>query len=243
MVESPHSYEEGSLTPSELPKAYTSPRTIIYHQLTLHTPPFTSIMQCYQAMRGMNLLISRLPILKSGILLTKPQLERIWTGADATARDTIVFMWAIGDLRLPTGIMEVIYGSSPFYIGRFVIRTLHFISRHHSTFHKHTQVLKLPTLKAYPSSIFYQIKEIVKSHPITFRQAMENLATEDTTICYEAVQQYTWLLEHHTTNIPNPYTSQQIKEYTLRILREKETAVAKKRFGTPHPRTILQTDY
>ena len=200
-------------------------------------------MQCYHAMRDLHLLVSKLPMLKSGILLSKSQLERIWTGADPTARDTIVFMWATGDLRLPTGIIEVVTGSPPFYIGRFMLRTLNFISRHHSTFHKTTPMLELPTLKAYPHSTYHQIKDIVKSHPITFGQALQNLATEDTTICYEAMRQYTWLLEHHPNNLLKPYTQQQIKEYILRIHKEKDTAVTKKRFGTPNPKTILHNDH
>lgn len=191
LVESPRSYEEKILAPSDLPKAYTSPRTNIYQLLTSNTPPFTNIMQCYQGLKDLNLLISRLPILKSRILLTKQQLERIWTDADATARDTIAFMWAAGDLRLPSSIMEIIAGSPPFYIGRFILRTLNFISRHHATYYNHTPILKLPILKAYPNSSFHQIKEVVKSHLVTFNQALKNLAIEDTTICYEVVQRYT----------------------------------------------------
>lgn len=175
MVESPHSYAEGILPPSELPKAYTSPRTFIYHQFTLHIPPFTSIMQCYQAMRDLHLLVSKLSMLKLGILLSKPQLERLWTGADATAQDTIVFMWATWDLRLPTGIIEVVTGLPPFYIGRFILRILNFISHHHSTFHKTTPMLELPTLKAHPHSSYHQIRELVKSHPMTGKLSSVNV--------------------------------------------------------------------
>lgn len=65
MVESPHSHEEGSLNSSDLPTAYTSPRKAIYHQLMVHILPFTNIMQCYEAMRDLHLLTSKLPILKT----------------------------------------------------------------------------------------------------------------------------------------------------------------------------------
>lgn len=57
------------------------------------------------------------------------------------------------------------------------------------------------------------------------------------------MQQYTWLLEHHPNNLHNPYTLQQIKEYILRTLKEKDIAVTKKRFGTPNPRTILHNHH
>ena len=151
-------------------------------------------------------------------------------------------MWVTGELKLPTGAMEVATGSPPFYTGRFVLRTLTFISRHYAAYYNHTPLHRLPSLRSYSKSTFHQIKEFVKSQPITFGQALQTLTTEDTTICYEAVQQYTWLQERHPHKTPGPYTIQQIKEYVLRVIREKETTISTRRFGTPSPRTILQAD-
>ena len=231
-----------SLNPAEVPRTCISPRTVIYQQLITNIPPFTTIMQAYQALKGLNLLVSQVPLLKTGITLSKPQFEQIWSNADATARNTLAFMWVKGEIKLPTGIMEVVTGSPPFYIGRFVLRTLGFISHHHSEYYNHTPVTRLPTLKSYPSHLYHQIKETVKHQPITFDQALKTLTTEDTTICYEAVQQFTWLRERHPHKLPGPYTLSQIKEYVLRVIREKETTIATKRFGAPNSRTILQPD-
>ena len=201
-------------------------------------------MQCYQALKGLNMLVSKIPLLRPGTILTKPQFERIWQNADATARDTLSFMWATGDLQLPTGVMETITASPPFYIGRFVLRTLSFIGHHHFTCHNRILTpLRLPTLQTYSTATFREIRDMVKGQSITFNQALRTLMEEDISICYEAVKQYTWVLEHYEEKLPAPYTIPQLKEYVLRVIKERETSIAKKRFGTPHPRTILHTDH
>ena len=244
MMESPRSADEGFLSPSDLSPNFLLPRTSIYHQLTAHIAPFTSIMQCYQALKGLNLLVSKVPLLRPGVTLTQPQFDRIWHNADATARDTLSFMWVMGDLHLPTGVMEVVTASPPFYVGRFILRTLSFLGHHH--FAEHSQVpeqMKLPTMKAYSTPTFREIREMVRSHAITFNQAIQTLITEDITICYEAVKQYTWVLDHCEDKLPAPYTIPQLKEYVLRVIKERETSITKKRFGIPHPRTILHTDH
>ena len=244
IMESPRSADEGFLSPSDLPPTFLLPRTSIYQQLTSHIAPFTSIMQCYQALKGLNMLVSKIPLLRPGTILTKPQFERIWQNADATARDTLSFMWATGDLQLPTGVMETITASPPFYIGRFVLRTLSFIGHHHFTCHNRILTpLRLPTLQTYSTATFREIRDMVKGQSITFNQALRTLMEEDISICYEAVKQYTWVLENYEEKLPAPYTIPQLKEYVLRVIKERETSITKKRFGTPHPRTILHTDH
>ena len=242
IMETPVDPSEEALNPTDIPKSATLPRTIIYHQLITNIPPFTTIMQTYYALKGLNLLIGQVPLLKEGVILSKPQFEQIWANADATARDTLAFMWAKGEIKLPTGIMELVTGSPPFYIGRFVLRTLSLISHHHANYYNHTPVSRLPTLKAYPSNIYHQIREMTKAQHITFNQALKTLTTEDTSICYEAVQQFTWLRERHPHRLPGPYTISQIKEYVLRVIREKETTISTRRFGTTNSRTILHPD-
>ena len=241
-MEGPLDISEDTHNLAEIPRSATSPRAIIYQQLTTNIPPLTTVMQYYHALKGLNLLIAKIPVLKTGITLSKPQFEQIWANANATARDTLAFMWVKGDMKLPVGTMELATGSPPFYIGRFVLRALSFIGHHHCTYYNHTPLNRLPTLKPYPSHIFHQIKESVKSQPITFNQTLKTLTTEDTTICYDAVQQFTWLRERHPHRLPGPYTIPQIKEYVLRVIKEKETTIATGRFGTPHSRTILQPD-
>ena len=242
IMESPRNVDEETLGPADLPRTSTLPKASIYHKLTTNISPFTTVMQYYHALKGINLLVSGVPILRPGVTLSKAQFEQIWGMADATARDTIAFMWVTCDLKLATGVMELVTGSPPFYVGRFVLRTLTFISHHYSVYYNHVPMNRLPTMKPYPKSTYHQIKEFVKNQPITFGQALTTLTTEDTTICYEAVQQYKWLQERHPHKIPGPYTIQQIKAYVTRVIQEKELTISTRRFGSPSPRTILQTD-
>lgn len=204
---SPRTSEGRVLTPDGIPHCYIAPRTSIYQQMLTQIAPLKTIMQCYHALKGLNLLVSQIPLLKDGMTLTKPQFERIWKAADAPAKDLLSFMWAVGDLQLPTGIMEVVTASPPFYIGRFILRTLCFIAHHHFSNPNHTPNQQaLPILRPYHTNIFYEIKDTVKKHSRTFLHAIQLLVVEDITICYEAVKQYTWLLEHHPDALPAPYT-------------------------------------
>ena len=230
------------LNSAEIPRSAASPKDIIYKQFTTNIPPLTTVMQYFHALKGLHLLMAQVPILKAGVTLSKPQFEQIWAMADATARDTLAFMWVKSEFRLPIGVMEVVVGSPPFYVGRFVLRALSFISHHHSIYYNHTPLNRLPTLKPYPHSIFNQVRDSVRNQHITFNQALKTLTTEDTTICYEAVQQFTWLRERHPHRLPGPYTIPQIKDYVIRVIKEKETAISTRRFGTPNSRTILQPE-
>ena len=154
VMESPHKIKEETLDPADISRANTLPKTVVYQQLTANIPPFTTIMQCYHTLKGLNLLTSRVPLLKPGTTLSKTQFERIWDMADATARDTIAFMWVTGEIKMHTWVMELVTGSPPFYVGRFVLRTLSFISHHHSTYYSHTPLHRLPTLKSYSNTVF-----------------------------------------------------------------------------------------
>ena len=243
LMESPHNIDEEALGPADIPRSSILPKAAIYHQLTANIPPFTTIMQYYHALKGLNLWVSRVPLLRPGTTLSKPQFEHIWEMADPTARDTIAFMWVTGDIKMHVGIMELVTGSPPFYIGRFVLRTLSFISHHYSTYYNHTPLHRLPTLKSYPNNVFRQIREFVRTQPITFTQALKNLTLEDTTICHEATQQYKWLHERHPHRLPGPYSVQQIQEYAIKVIREKDIAISTRRFGTTSTRTILQPDH
>jgi hypothetical protein len=209
-----------NLNPADIPRPSTLPKAAIFSQLTANVPPFTNIMQYYHALKGLNLVVSNVLLVKPGTFFSRAQFEQMWQMADATARDTLAFMWVTGEMKLPTGVMELVSGSPPFYAGRFVLRALTFISRHYADYYSNTPLHRLPNLQSYTKTTFHQIKELVKNQPLTYGQALKSLIDEDTTICYEAVQQYTWLQERHPHKIPGPYTIQQIKDYVLRVIRE-----------------------
>jgi hypothetical protein len=138
IIEGPVDLNEDTLTPADIPRSATLPRAAVYHQLTTNVPPFNTIMQYYHALKGVNLLVSQISLLKPGVSLSKAPFEQIWGITDATANDTLAFMWVKGNIKMPVGVMEVVTGSPPFYVGRFVLRALNFISHHHSTYYNHT---------------------------------------------------------------------------------------------------------
>ena len=101
-----------------LPQTCIYPSTEAYRKLIEHTEPLKSVMQHYQAYKAIDLLISNLPMLKRGITLNQEQFKDLWNRANSRAKDTLTFMWAVGDLKLSLGIIEIVTGSPPFYICR-----------------------------------------------------------------------------------------------------------------------------
>lgn len=78
-------------------------------------------MQYYQAYRVVDLLTNNLPILKKGLTLKQVQFKDLWDQATSRTKDTLAFMWPVGDLKLSLGIIEVVTGSPPFYIRRYIL--------------------------------------------------------------------------------------------------------------------------
>lgn len=72
-----------------------------------HTEPLKSVMQYYQAYTAINLLTNNLPMFKRGIALKHVQFKDLWDQANPRAKNTLAFMWAVGDFKLPLGIIEI----------------------------------------------------------------------------------------------------------------------------------------
>ena len=215
------------------------PKIVIYQHIVENMPPLPSLMHYYNAFWSLNLHLSNLHVFPLGSHKSQDEFSAAWAHADPTARDTLAFMWAKGDLKLKTGVMELIAGSPPFYIGRFVLRTLNFLT-HHNFNHRDLSLDKMPILRSYPSSIYHNIKEMIAAQPRQFEQALKTLAEEDATVCYDAVNQYARLLQFHPGCVPNPFALPQLREYVTRVLGEKEGPITRRRFGTIGSQTILQ---
>ena len=107
-------------------------------------------------------------------------------------------MWCLENLKTPLGVMEMLTGSPPFYIKRHILRFVKILNQHHNLAREPMETL--PTLKSYSHGQHHQIKMVQHSRIECFNQALATLAEEDTTICFEAVQQYESLTSKH----PNP---------------------------------------
>lgn len=91
-------------------------KTMIYQHIVENTPPLPSLMHYYYALWSLNLHLSHILVFSLGSYKTQVEFSTAWTQVDPTTRDTLAFMWAKGDLKLKTGVMELITGSPPFYI-------------------------------------------------------------------------------------------------------------------------------
>ena len=178
-----------------IPQTVTHSSTEIYQQIMTHTKPSESIMQCHQVYSGLNLVLSNIPLLKTCCTLEFNQVQEIWSQANAAARDTLVFMWCLGDLKIPLGAMEMLAGSPPFYIKRYILRCIKLLGQHHNMASLPRE--PLPILKSYSHGQYHLIKKLQQSKIECFNRAITTLAAEDTTICFEAVQQYQTLSTQH----------------------------------------------
>ena len=134
----------------DLPKSYLHLKTEIYHKVVEQTEPLQSLMQYYQAYGMLNLLTINLPLLKKKITLKQNQFKEMWERADPKARDTLAFMWAIGDLKLSLGTIEIVTGSPLFYIRRYILRSMAFLVQHRAIQAKgHRLNQTLPNLRPY----------------------------------------------------------------------------------------------
>ena len=165
-----HQLQQGNpVGPLGLPQSYSHPQSEIFQRLLTHTEPLRSIMQNYHAHGAINLLTSNLPILKRGASLSQEQFGELWAQANSRAKDTLMFMWALGDIKLPLGSAEVVTGSPPFFIRRYILRSIAFLSQHQSHQVKaHNINLALPSLRPYTHSQKIEIVKLQHQHKATF---------------------------------------------------------------------------
>ena len=216
------------------------PNTEVYTRLLEHTEPLHTVMQYYQAYWAIDLLASNLPLPKRGITMNLMQFRELWEQASSRAKDTLAFMWTLSDIKLPLGTIEVVAGSPPFYIRRYILRSIAWLAQHQATQDKGHNVNQiLPTLRPYNHHQKVEITKLQYKHETVFKQATDNLRREDTTICFEAVRRQQWLLEHHPEKQTN-VTIPQLKEYVTQTLEEQQITTTKNRFGTINHGTILR---
>lgn len=223
-----------------LPTSALYPNTEVYRRLLDHTQPLQTVMQYYHAYWAIDLLTSNLPLPKKGTTLRLLEFQELWENATSRAKDTLAFMWTVGDLKLPLGTIEVVTGSPPFFIRRYILRTIAGLAQHQAAQDKGYNINQaLPTLRPYNHSQKMEITKLQYKHEIVFKQATEILRREDTTICFEAVRRHQWLLEHHQEKRTN-VTLPQLKEYVTQTLEEQQMTTTKNRFGTVNHGTILR---
>ena len=192
-------------------------------------------MQYHRVYGGLHLLLSSIPLLKTGSHLEFSQMQEVWTHADAAAKDTLAFMWSLGDLKTPLGVMETISGTPAFYIKRYILRCFVLLSQQHNMIQLPKE--QFPTLRSYTHSQFHSVRDFQRSKMHFFDQALITLATEDTAICYEAVQHYQALIGKYPEGTTHP-TLSQLKDFVTKTLDEQQTTLSRRRFGTINSGTL-----
>lgn len=205
--------EQGVVSQSSL-----HPKTEVYHQIRNHTQSPKSMIQCHRAYGGLNLLLGGVSLLQAGCRLDSVQAKQIWDKADAAAKDTIVFMWCMEEIKLPLGAMEVLSACPPFYIKRYVLRCIKLLAQHL----KKPEILKepLPTLRSYSHGQYHLIKNLQKNKPYWVQHALKTLAAEDVTVCYEVVKMFREMADQHEHLNISP-TVTQLKQFATRTFEEQ----------------------
>ena len=144
-----------------LPHSSTHPRCEVFRRLLNHTKPLTLIMQGYHAHGALTLLTSNLPIIRKGVSLNQDQFGELWTHAYSKAKDTLAFMWVVGDLKLPLGCIEVTTRSPPFFIRRYILRSIASMAQHQANQMRGYNINHaLPSLHPYTHSQKLEISKL-----------------------------------------------------------------------------------
>lgn len=201
-----------------------------------HTELLESIMQCHRVYGGLNLILNNIPLLKTRCNLELTQVQEIWIHANAAALDTLIFMWCLGELKTPLGVMEMLTSSPPFYIKRYNLRCVKLLGQHHNLARVPRETL--PALKSYSHGQYHQIKKIQHGRIECFNRALATLAAEDTIVCFEAVQQYQTLISRHPNSALKP-TLSELKDFVNGTLEAQQSTLANRKFGAINSGTLL----
>ena len=66
-----------------------------------HSQPLEAIMQYQRVFGGLHLMLSNIPLLKTCSYHEFSQMQQVWTHASPTAKDTLAFMWSLGEFNTP----------------------------------------------------------------------------------------------------------------------------------------------
>jgi hypothetical protein len=199
-----------------------------------------NIFQYYKAYKPLILTWSSLPDLKNQSHVSEQQFRTLWAKANPTARDLLVCMWALKDLIVPMGVVEITTASPPFYLTRFCAAALNHIDRHHEEFYSDiTNRNGLPNLQPYDPQTIKEIQQMADNHFPEFMSALDTLAEEDTTLLHQASQHHQNLSRNYPDSFPQTFHRIQLHGYITRALEDRKRTLEQRQISTPHSRTLL----
>lgn len=202
-------------------------------------PPI-SIFQYYQAFKPFVLIESNLRDIWLRSKVSKEQFKAIWSKANPTAKDLLVFMWILKDLITTKGTIEITTADLAFYATRFCTKALIHISQHHNHFYSNTENWScLPQIEPYDHETTREIQEIVIHNFSKFFTALDILAQEDTTQLHEATLHHQNMMRKYPDSFPITFHKIQLHGYITRALEDRRHTLEQLQISTPHAKTLL----
>ena len=215
------------------------PANMIQATMT-NLPPPISISQYYQAYKPIILKSSSLPDIRNKSHISQEQFQVLWQQANSAAKDLLIFMWALKDLTIPKGVVEITTANPPFFLTRFCISALIHMSKHHEEFYTNVSNRNsLPPLDPYDPALVKEIQDEANSKYPEFLSAIDILAAEDTTMLHEASQYHQNLSRKFPDSFPQAFHRIQLHGYISRALEDRRTTLEQRLISTPHARTLL----
>ena len=202
--------------------------------------PPNSIFQYYKAYKPLILTRSNLPDLKNQSHISEQQFRTLWAKANPAPKDLLVCMWALKDLIVPKGVVEIATTSSSFYLTQLCAATLNHIDMHHEELYSDiTNRNGLPSLQPYDPQQIKEIQQMADTQFPKFMSALDTLASEDATLLHEANQHHQNLSRNYPDSFPQTFHIIQLHGYITRALEDRKHTLEQRQISTPHSRTLL----
>lgn len=203
-------------------------------------PPPISIPQYYSASRNLILMKEGLPLFKPGDRLSKEDFIKYWKKARPEGRDTLTFMWMMGELKLPTGVLELAAVQPGFYISRYCARAITRITEHHQAFYTIPKIDERNAVPIqYTATDTEKIQTMVQQNEDDFKTAVEGFAQEDLSVFTEATKCHQWLKKYHSSSFSSKFCEIDLHQYINNVLQGFEEAKKKRKFESYTSEVLL----
>lgn len=193
-----------------------------------HLPPAISIRQNFQAIRGLIFVSNGIPLLSTGAKLSQEEIITFWRRSGPSGRDALAFMWALGELKAPLGVFELVSVNPAFYVSRYCIQAMKQIAEHHRGFYTNTKYKgELPVTYQYTQREIERIQAVIDQNKDESEKSKRVFAQEDLSIFAEAVKCHQWLKKYHSDSFPPKFFETDLQHYVSNTLNNFEATVAK----------------
>lgn len=194
------------------------------HQL----PPAVSIQQNFQAFRELVFVSNGIPILATGAKLSQEEVIKFWKRSGPNGRNALAFMWALGELKTPLGVFELVAVNPAFYVSRYCVQAMIQIAEHHRGFYSKTKIREEPpAIYHYNQREMERIQAVIDQNREEFEESKKRFAAEGLSVFTEAVKCHQWLQKYHSDSFPAKFFEIDLQRHVSATLNNFETTVKK----------------